>query len=554
MSKSYTWKHPYKVSSSYKEKVAYFCMEYAIDQSLKIYSGGLGFLAGSHMRSAYELKQNMIGVGILWKYGYYDQTRHEDQSLHARFIEKYYSFLEDTNLRFQITINGNPNVWVKAYYLAPEVFGTIPMYLLSTDLPENDYLSQTICHRLYDNNEATRIAQSIVLGIGGAKLIEHLGGADVYHINEGHALPLAFYLLYEKYKDLATLKEHFVFTTHTPEKAGNEEHDLQLLNHMGFFYKNLNEEALNQIAYNAPKLSYTPTALRMSKRSNGVSELHGQVARDMWKSEKDTSPIIAITNAQNKKYWADKALYQHLKAQEDEAFIARKRALKQELFEVVADQTGKHLDPDALTIVWARRFAGYKRADLLLYDTLKFEKLISNPKMPLQIIWAGKPYPMDSFAIDQFNFLIHRTRYIPTCAVLTGYELKLSKILKGGADIWLNTPRRTREASGTSGMTASMNGAVNFSIFDGWICEFIKHQVNGFKIKPLDEKLSIEEQDRLDAQNMYDILFKEIIPTYYKQPKDWWAIVKQSMMDVAPQFDSDRMADDYYQKLYKYQM
>ena len=224
----------YTFDEKYSKPVAYFSMEFAVDQPLKIYSGGLGFLAGSHLRSAYELKQNLIGIGILWKKGYYDQERNQDQTLRVSFRDKDYSYLTDTKILFPITIHG-ARVYVKAFLLKPEVFNTVPLFLLTTDIPENDYLAQTISHRLYDPNETTRIAQSILLGIGGAKLLDILERETaIYHMNEGHALPLCFYLL-DKYKDLNEVKKRVVFTTHTPEKAGNEEHSMPLLNNMTFF-------------------------------------------------------------------------------------------------------------------------------------------------------------------------------------------------------------------------------------------------------------------------------------------------------------------------------
>jgi len=205
----------YKFDKKYAKPVAYFSMEFAIDQPLKIYSGGLGFLAGSHMRSAYELKQNVIGIGIHWKKGYYDQERNQDQTLKVNFRDKDYSFITDTDIVFPITIHG-ARVFVKAYLLKPEVFNSAPLFLLSTDIPENDFLAQTISHRLYDPNETTRIAQSILLGIGGAKLLDILERkTEIYHMNEGHALPMCFYLL-DKYKDINEVKKHVVFTTHTP--------------------------------------------------------------------------------------------------------------------------------------------------------------------------------------------------------------------------------------------------------------------------------------------------------------------------------------------------
>ena len=228
------FKVPYQIDDRYSKKVAYFSMEYAVHHPLKIYSGGLGFLSGSHLRSAYELKQNLIGIGILWKYGYYDQARNQDQTLQVTWMEKIYSFLEDTGIKFQITIHEHP-VWVKAYYLNPETFNTAPLFLLSTDLPENDYVSQTICHRLYDANVATKVAQFILLGVGGAKLVDEIGfNPDLYHLNEAHGISAAFYLL-NKFKNVEKLSKHLVFTTHTPEEAGNEKHDIYLCHKMSYF-------------------------------------------------------------------------------------------------------------------------------------------------------------------------------------------------------------------------------------------------------------------------------------------------------------------------------
>ncbi len=549
MAKQITWKHPYQIDQKYQKKVAYFCMEYAIDQSLKIYSGGLGFLAGSHMRSAYELKQNLIGVGILWKYGYYDQLRNSDRTLRVQFTEKYYSFLEDTGLLFPVTIKANQQVYVKVYFLPPKLFNTAPIYLLSTDIPENDHLSQTITHRLYDNNAATRVAQSIVLGIGGAKLIEHLSGADIYHMNEGHALPLVFYLE-DKLGSREKVKEKVVFTTHTPEKAGNEEQYAPFLNEMGFFKKKINQEKIEEITHYQASLNYTVTALRYAKIANGVSKLHGQVARAMWSDQEGISEITHITNAQNYTYWADPELRKHLEKDKDRSLVRRKKEMKQMLFKEVANQSGKWLDPNVLTIVWARRFAAYKRADLMLRDLERFQKLIKRKDKKIQMIWAGKPYPMDDYAISTFNHLVNYTQSIPNCAVLTGYELELSRLLKYGADVWLNTPRRTREASGTSGMTAAMNGALNFSIFDGWVCEFLEHGQNGFIIDSADSSLPEDEQDQRECQRLYEILEDEILPAYYDKSGKWLEIVKASMRGVVPAFESGRMAEEYYEKLY----
>lgn len=546
------FKVPYPIDDRYSRKAAYFSMEFAVHQPLKIYSGGLGFLSGSHLRSAFELKQNMIGIGILWKYGYYDQMRNQDQSLQVTWVEKNYHFLEDTGIKFQIEIHEAP-VWVKVYYLNPTTFKSAPLFLLSTDLPENDYVSQTITHRLYDANVATKVAQFILLGVGGAKLVDELGfNPDVYHFNEAHAISAAFYLYVNKFnRDLAEMKKKLVFTTHTPEEAGNEKHDINLCYKMSYFCGLTIDEVKALTGTSDDQFNHSLVALRFARLANGVSQLHGHVSRAMWSKYADICPIISITNAQNYQYWSDKQLYRASAENNDAAFDDRKKYIKSRAFEIVADQTGKIFDRDVFTIVWARRFAGYKRAAFLTRDIERFNKLLSNTKYPVQIIWGGKPYPMDYPAIDEFNHLVQLSKGYKNVAVVTGYELALSKRLKQAGDCWLNNPRVPREASGTSGMTAAMNGAVNFSTDDGWIPEFVHHGNNGFVVPKGDyANMSIEEQDEYDLNKIYDILENEILPAYYDTYDTWRQIVKNGMRDVRYQFESNRMAHEYYDLLY----
>ncbi len=541
---------PYEINELYSTKSAYFSMEFAIHQPLKIYSGGLGFLAGSHLRSAYELRQNLIGVGILWKYGYYDQARHQDQTLQVTWMEKLYSFLEETDIKFQINIHDHP-VWIKVYYLNPSTFNSAPLFLLSTDVPENDYVSQTISHRLYDGNVATKVAQFILLGVGGAKLIDELNyNPDRYHLNEAHGVSAAFYLL-NKFKSVEKLKEHLVFTTHTPEEAGNEKHDLYLCHKMSYFCGLSIDEVRHLTGMKDDQFNHSLAALRFAKLANGVSQLHGHVSRAMWGQHENICPIISITNAQNWRYWADKQLYRFSEEGNDAAFDDRKKHLKKRAFEIVADQTGKFFDPNILTIVWARRFAGYKRAELITRDLARFNELTSNTKCPVQIIWAGKPYPLDYPAISDFNQLVHLSKGYKNVAVLIGYELGLSKRLKQASDVWLNNPRVPREASGTSGMTACMNGAVNVSTDDGWIPEFINNGNNGFVVPKADyDNMNVHEQDEYDLNKLYEI-FEQVLPLYYESPDTWRQITKNGMRDVRFQFDSNRMAHEYYEHLYK---
>jgi len=542
---------PYPINDEFKKSVAYFSMEFAVHQPLKIYSGGLGYLSGSHLRSAYELKQNLIGIGILWKYGYYDQARNQDQTLQIQWNEKLYSFLEDTGIKYQIDIHGHP-VWVKALYLNPETFKTAPLFLLTTDIPENDYVSQTISHRLYDANVATKVAQFILLGVGGAKLIDQLNfNPERYHLNEAHAISTAFYL-YQKYGNKEEVKKRLVFTTHTPEEAGNEKHELQLCEKMGYFCGMSIDEVRTLTGTTDDMFNHSLAALRFAKLANGVSQLHGEVSREMWNKFDDICEIKSITNAQDWQYWADKKLYRSMDEKDELTFIDRKFYLKKRSMETIADQTGKLFNPNIFTIVWARRFAGYKRAELLTRDKARFSALLNNKKYPVQFVWAGKPYPLDYPAISDFNFLVNLSKEYNNVAVCVGYELALSKQLKQVADVWLNNPRVPREASGTSGMTAAMNGAVNLSTNDGWIREFINHGHNGFVV-PLENYsgMSVQEQDQFDMEKLYELLENQILPMYYDHPEAWRKVVMNGMTDVRVQFDSNRMAREYYEILYK---
>lgn len=542
--------HRYEIDPRYAKSAVYLSCEFAIDQSFKIYSGGLGFLAGSHMRSAAELKQNLTGIGILWSHGYYSQVRGEDGEMAVQFRRNSYSFLQDTGIRFTVQVHGHP-VWVKALHLPGDVFGTVPMFFLTTDIDENDELSRAITHRLYDNDPLRRIAQYIILGIGGAKLLDELGvDPEVWHLNEAHGLSAAFHL-YAKHRSLSEVRKRLVFTTHTPEEAGNEKTDFNLLQNFTFFCGVPEHEVRDITGIEGDIFNHSLAALRLARKANGVSRLHGEVSRKMWEHEEDICGITHITNAQNKKYWADHGMENARRENNKETLQSRKRELKERLFRVVADQTGKLFNPDVLTIVWARRFAGYKRPDLVTRDIRLFREILNNNEHPVQIIWGGKPYPFDYTATETFDALIRLTKDYPNATVLTGYELELSRFLKNGSDVWLNNPVVTREASGTSGMTAAMNGSVNFSTSDGWICEFAKDGKNSFIIPTPESHLSPEDRDRADMLSFYEKLKGEILPLYYGNRDAWNQIVLNSMNDVSPAFESGRMAAEYYQVMYE---
>ncbi|PZR25521.1 MAG: alpha-glucan family phosphorylase [Citrobacter freundii] len=540
----------YNSGTGFKPKVAYFCMEFGIHQPLKTYAGGLGFLAGSYLRSAYELKMPVVGIGILWKYGYYDQVRKADQSMDVQFQEKNYGFLKKTDIKITIRVFGH-DVTATAFYLAPEVFHTAPVFFLSTDIPENDYLTKTICYKLYDSNPETKLAAAILLGDGGAKLLEALNWLpDIYHLNESHALPLAFHL-YKRSGNLKDVKSRLIFTNHTPEPGGNQQSSVSLLNKAGFFLDLPMDEVRKITGVSNDTLDHTLTALRFAGIANSVSKLHLQSLQNSWIEYNDICQMINITNAQSFSYWHDDILYKAMYTQSDEALRARKHELKRQLFEEVADQNGEIYDENILTIVFAKRFGGYKRPELLLNNMERFNRLITSKDRPVQLIWAGKPHPMDYTSIASFDKIVNVCKSYPNCSILSGYEMKLSRMLKQGADVWLNLPRLTHEASGTSGMSAAMNGAVNVSIPDGWVPEFAKDNVNCFIIPPADTRLHEHQQDEADANALYDLLEKKVIPMYYDDQPAWCGIIKSAMRDIIPQFDSIRMVREYYEKMYE---
>ena len=525
--------------------VAYFSMEIAMDQSLKTYSGGLGFLAGSHMLSAGYLQMPMVGVTMLWSYGYYDQRIAHDGQVEVAYIRKYYDFLKDLNVSTEVEIFGE-KVKFKAFYVAPELFGACPVYLLTTDVDGNSDWAKSISHKLYDGNEKIRIAQETVLGIAGVRILQQVGyNFDVIHMNEGHALPAAFELLRQYNGNLEEVKKKTVFTTHTPVTAGNEVHWVDTLLDGGFFAGCSRETA---VELGGENFSLTVAALRMSRIANAVSQLHGLVANKMWEWVEGRCPIRAITNAVNLHYWQDPRIKA---AQTAEDLLAVKREMKAELFEYVANVAGKRFDPDVLTITWARRFADYKRAWLILMDTDRINKLLNENKV--QIIFAGKFHPDDVMGKDMFNKLLNRSHSLKNVVVLPGYELELSGRLKRGSDIWLNTPLRPFEASGTSGMSANANGALHLSIYDGWTVEGTFNGINGYSVEypGLDDDIPWEERHWKDHDYIMNTIENEIIPTYYENKTEWARLMRQAIRTSEAYFNSDRMVIEYYNRLYK---
>ncbi len=525
--------------------VAYFSMEIAIDQSLATYSGGLGFLAGSHMQSAGYLQMPMVGVTMLWSYGYYDQRIDHNGEVEVAYIRKSYDFLTDLNVKTTVDVFGE-KVTIKAYRVEPEFFGTCPVYLLTTDIEENSEWARKISHKLYDGDEKIRIAQETVLGVGGVRILQAVGYKfDVIHMNEGHALPAAFELLRQYNGNLNEVRKRTVFTTHTPVAAGNEVHWVDTLMEGGFFAGCPRDKA---VSLGGENFSLTVAALRMSRIANAVSQLHGLVAKKMWDWVQGKCPIKAITNAVNLHYWQDERI---ANAQKPQELLDAKIEMKKDLCQYISDNCGKRFDPNVLTITWARRFADYKRAWLILMDKPRIEKLLNENKV--QLVFAGKFHPDDKMGKEMFNKILKESQTMKNVAVLPGYELALSAKLKKGSDIWLNTPLRPFEASGTSGMSANMNGALHLSILDGWAVEGTWNGINGYTVEypGLDDDIPWEERHWKDHKRIMDILENEIIPTYYENPTEWARLMRQALRTSEAYFNSDRMVVEYYNRLYK---
>lgn len=526
-------------------KVAYFSMEIAIDQSLSTYSGGLGFLAGSHMQSAGYLGLPMVGVTMLWSYGYYDQRIDNEGCVEVAYAKKHYDFLTDPGVTVDVEIFGE-NAKVKAYKVEPELFGTCPIYLLTTDIPENPEHIRKLTHKLYDGDEKSRISQEIILGIGGVRALLAAGcGFDTVHMNEGHALPAAFELLRMFNGDINKVKQKTVFTTHTPVAAGNEVHWVDTLLEGGFFAGCSRERA---VELGGENFSLTVAALRMSRMANAVSQLHGLVANKMWEWVDGRCPIRAITNAVNLHYWQDDRI---ANAKTNQDLLDAKIDMKKDLFKYISDTTGKRFDPNVLTITWARRFADYKRAWLILMDRDRICKLLNENKV--QLIFAGKFHPDDTMGREMFNNILKQSYELKNVVVLPNYELELSAKLKKGTDVWLNTPLRPFEASGTSGMSANMNGALHLSIHDGWTVEGTFNGINGYSVQypGLDDDIPWEERHWKDHEWIMNAIENDIIPTYYENKDRWAHLMRQAIKISEAYFNSDRMVVEYFNRIYK---
>jgi glycogen phosphorylase len=523
--------------------VAYFSAEFGVDESLPLYSGGLGVLAGDHLKSASELGVPLVGVGLFYREGYFRQELDDTGRQQERYPVSDPARLpvEAEPVEVEVELAGET---VAARVWRADV-GRTRLYLLDTDVERNSPEARAITDRLYGGDREHRLRQELVLGVGGVRALRALGlEPAVFHMNEGHSAFLALERLREGL-DLDEVRASTIFTTHTPVPAGNEVFDAGLVRRYVEPYlagTGLDWEDFAALGSTGDpgSVGLTPLALRTADRANGVSELHGEVARDMW-SELGV-PIGSITNGVHARTWLAPALADRLGGD-----WSRVRELSDaELWQLHADGKRALLggDPDLLTIGFARRFATYKRAGLLFSD---LDRLAAILDRGVRIVMAGKSHPADEGGkglIQEVWRLAQDERLGGRVTFLPDYEMTLARSLVQGVDVWLNTPLRPLEASGTSGMKAAMNGALNCSILDGWWCEGYSPET-GFAIvaEPADD------QDAADAAALYDVLEREVLPSYEDRPR-WLAMMRASIERLGPRFNTNRMVREYVEDMY----
>ncbi|MFN3742768.1 MAG: alpha-glucan family phosphorylase [Anaerolineales bacterium] len=600
-------------------QIAYFSMEYGLHETLPIYSGGLGVLAGDHLKEASDLGLNLVGVGFLYSEGYFTQRISEDgwqeainQPLDIASLPLLPVLDEDGRPRTVSVEFPDHSVVLRIWEVR---VGRVPLYLLDANLEVNRPEDRLLTARLYWSDLERRIMQEMLLGIGGVRAVRSLGYQPVtWHMNEGHAAFLTLERVREymvqglSFEEAAErVRSESVFTTHTPVPAGNDEFPLWLVDkYLASCWPTLGltrDQFVDLARHRQPwgeSFSMGVLALRFSGQRNAVSELHGRVARRMWhflwpELPEEEVPITYVTNGVHVATWMgrrlrllldellgdewlehvdDTVLWERLEALPAqrlwEARLHMKRRLVFYLRERVRERwraggfhpvqvvaSGVLLNPYALTIGFARRFATYKRANLLFRDVDRLLHLINRPNMAVQIIFAGKAHPADEPGkqlIQQIYRQVKRAETAGRLVFLEDYDINLARYLVQGVDLWLNTPRRPMEASGTSGMKAALNGVLNCSVLDGWWREAYNGR-NGWAIGDDRDYDSPEAQDAADAQSLYSLLENEIIPLYYERdgrdvPQEWLERVKESMRSIIPAFNTRRMVKEYLHHLY----
>jgi len=604
-----------------KKPIAYFSAEFAIHESLPIYSGGLGVLAGDHAKSASDLGVPLVGISLFYRQGYF----HQQIAPHG-WQEEHYPLIDRNDLPLELVLgeDGLPlvisvemqhsQVNFQAWKLS---VGCTTIYLLDTQLPQNEDHYRALTGRVYGGEMATRIGQEVIMGIGGVRLLRALRiDPAVYHMNEGHSAFLTFELLRHQLEQGLSLREaedwvrdHCVFTTHTPVPAGHDRFTPELMEYvLGQYAHSLGFDSQTFLSYGRihpedPLESFCMTvlALRMSRAANGVSELHGEVSREMWKELRGSkasrvAPIGHITNGVHVRGWMTRPTRHFWKTHlgpdwetrlmypdlwkivsdreiiSDEEIWSLRYTLRRELVEFARKQLRgqyqrvggdgarifeKILSPDALTIGFARRFATYKRAPLIFRDMAKAVSLFNNPERPVQLLFSGKAHPRDDKGkefIQQIQEITKRNDFFGKVVFLENYDINVARHLISGADVWLNTPRRPQEASGTSGQKVAVHGGLNLGVLDGWWREGFDGS-NGWAIGEDASADDPEAQDVADADSLYQALFDHVIPLFFNRddqgiPRGWIEKVRRSMQTLIPIYNTDRMVAEYVTKYY----
>lgn len=538
-------------------QVAYFCMEYALESRFKIYAGGLGILAGDYLKGVKDHGFPMVAIGIRWKQGYGEQyVDPATGKAYDAYKNQAHEFLEDTGVIVKVPIKGR-DVHVKVWRV--KSFGVDSLYLLDTDIEENDGESRWITGQLYGWFGEERVAQEMVLGVGGVRALKALNlKPEVYHFNEGHALFAGFELIRRRMARGASFesawaktREEVVFTTHTPIVQGNESHPIDRFMYLGA-NMGLTRTQLKQLG--GSPFNMTVGALRLSRISNAVADLHRVTANKMWAGIKGRSEIIGITNAIHPGTWVDARMLELAaacdgsKARKD-ALWKRHQENKARLIGFVLERTGVTLDPKVLLVGFSRRAAPYKRSNFIFTERAFIEPLLKSGK--LQIVFAGKSHPLDDNGKVIVEDIVAMTRKYPGHVVfLENYDMEIGAMLTRGSDVWLNNPRRPKEASGTSGMKAAMNGVLNLSILDGWWPEACNHGVNGWQFGDGYENAKEAVLDKHDFKAFKQVLADEVLPTYYERPGGWIDMMLESIRSTRDAFSVKRMLDEYYDRMY----
>jgi len=603
-----------------KNPVAYFSAEYGFHESFPNYSGGLGILSGDHCKSASDLDLEFVAVGLLYRHGYFRQQIDKDGWQEAVGLNQNFAHLslhevkvDGKPLKVSISLPGR-EVWIKVWRLD---LGRIPLYLLDTTIPENQPTDYAITNELYGGDHDLRVRQEIVLGMGGVRALDALGiRPQVYHMNEGHSAFLSLERIRHYVKSggldfheaLQVVASSNVFTTHTPVPAGNDAFTRDMMQR---YFANYPADvgitfdhflSLGQTTVNPdPTFSMTILALRSSRFANGVSELHGKVSQGLWKDvwkdvPQDEVPITSITNGVHIKTWAAGEFHElyekylgadwedHLVDEDywrgvveipDEVLWSLHQLLKQRTIDFVRERLRRQrmrngespeavrhanrlLNADILTIGFARRFATYKRGELLFSDPERLLELVTNDQRPVQFIFAGKAHPADEGGkkiIQQVYKYSRDPRFKNRIVFVEDYDTNVGRRLYHGVDLWLNNPLRPMEASGTSGMKLPPNGGLNFSVLDGWWIEGYNGK-NGWPIGAEITEGNAELQDQVDIASLYHTLENQIVPLYYakpdgKLPLAWIQLMRESIRTIVPQFNTHRMVTEYNERLYE---